>query len=70
MTSPQACIPTYCTPVESWQNDTETGRNVNTDCYTSLDLLKNLEVDAGVDYYLATQACLKWEYLFPCWRAH
>lgn len=52
----------YCTPVESWQNDTETGRNVNTDYYTSLDLLKNLEVDAGVDYYLATKACLQWEY--------
>ena len=54
----------YCTPVESWQNDTETARNVNTDYYTSLDLLKNLEVDAGVDYYLATKACLQWEY-FP-----
>lgn len=54
----------YCTPVESWQNDTETTRNVNTDYYTSLDLLKNLEVDAGVDYYLAAKACLQWEY-FP-----
>lgn len=41
-----------------------TGRNVNTDYYTSLDLRKNLEVDAGVDYYLATKACLQWEY-FP-----
>lgn len=54
----------YCTPIESWQNDTETARNVNTDYYTSLDLLKSLEVDAGVDYYLATKACLQWEY-FP-----
>ena len=52
----------YCTPIESWQNDTETARNVNTDYYTSLDILKNLEVDAGVDYYLATKACLQWEY--------
>ena len=42
----------YCTPVELMQNDTETARNVNTDYYTSLDILKNLEVDAGVDYYL------------------
>jgi hypothetical protein len=58
------CELQYCTPVESWQNDTETTRNVNTDYYTSLDLLKNLEVDAGVDYYLATKACLQWEY-FP-----
>ena len=54
----------YCTPLESWQNDTETVRNVNSDYYTSLDLLKNLEADAGVDYYLATKACLQWEY-FP-----
>ncbi|OKL59123.1 hypothetical protein UA08_05965 [Talaromyces atroroseus] len=49
---------------KSWQGDTERARNVNTDYYTSLDLLKNLEVDAGVDYYLATKACLQWEY-FP-----
>ena len=52
----------FCTPVELLQNDTETARNVNTDYYTSLDILKNLEVDAGVDYYLATKACLQWEY--------
>ncbi|KAI1743059.1 hypothetical protein F4680DRAFT_410910 [Xylaria scruposa] len=54
----------YCTPVESWRNDTVTVPGVNTDYYTSLDILKNLEVDAGVDYYLATKACLQWEY-FP-----
>ena len=54
----------YCTPVESWQTDATTVRNVNTDYYTSLEILKNLEVDAGVDYYLATKACLQWEY-FP-----
>ncbi|KAK0507732.1 hypothetical protein JMJ35_009621 [Cladonia borealis] len=54
----------YCKPVECWQSDTETARNLNTDYYTSLDILKNLEVDAGVDYYLATKACLQWEY-FP-----
>ncbi|KAJ4302953.1 hypothetical protein N0V90_001844 [Kalmusia sp. IMI 367209] len=52
----------YCTPVESWQNETETNRNVNTDYYTSLEILQNLEVDAGADYYLATKACLQWEY--------
>lgn len=54
----------YCTPVESWQSYTETARNVNTDYYNSLDILKHLEVDASVDYYLATKACLQWEY-FP-----
>ena len=54
----------YCTPVESWQNDRGTARNINTDYYTSLDILKDLEVNAGVDYYLATKACLQWEY-FP-----
>ncbi|KAJ2993953.1 hypothetical protein NUW58_g1687 [Xylaria curta] len=53
----------YCTPVESWQNGVETARNINTDYYTSLEMLKNLEVDAGLDYYLATKACLQWEYL-------
>lgn len=52
----------YCTSIESWQTDTEIARNVNTDYYTSLDILKNLEVDAGLDYYLATKACLQWEY--------
>ncbi|KAI9926347.1 hypothetical protein MW887_004111 [Aspergillus wentii] len=54
----------YCKPIDSWQNDTETTRNVNTDYYTSLGLLKEIEVDAGADYYLATKACLQWEY-FP-----
>ena len=52
----------YCTPVELRRNDTEIARNVNTDYYTSLDILKDLEVDAGFDYYLATKACLQWEY--------
>ncbi|KAJ5692825.1 hypothetical protein N7462_002248 [Penicillium macrosclerotiorum] len=54
----------YCKPVESWQKRTETARNINTDYYTSLDLLKQLEGDVGADYYLATKACLQWEY-FP-----
>ena len=54
----------YCRPVGSWQNDVETVRNINADYYTSLDILQNLEVDAGIDYYLAAKACLKWEY-FP-----
>lgn len=54
----------YCRPIESWQNNTEMNRNLNTDYYTSLTLLKYLEDDAGADYYLATKACLNWEY-FP-----
>lgn len=54
----------YCRPVGSWQNDAETVRNINADYYTSLDILKDLEADAGEDYYLAAKACLKWEY-FP-----
>lgn len=58
------CELQYCTSVESWQEDKEAARNVNTDYYTSLDMLKTLEADAGVDYYLATKACLQWEY-FP-----
>lgn len=55
----------YCTPVGLMQKDSHTARNVNTDYYTSLDTLKTLEADAGVDYYLATKACLQWEYLPP-----
>ncbi|PTB43260.1 hypothetical protein M441DRAFT_134148 [Trichoderma asperellum CBS 433.97] len=51
----------YCTSIESWQNDSDTARNVNTDYYTSLKLLKDLEVDASADYYLAAKACLEWE---------
>ncbi|PTB62072.1 subtilisin-like protein [Trichoderma citrinoviride] len=55
----------YCTPVELMQKDPPEARNVNSDYYTSLDMLKSLEVDAGVDYYLATKACLQWEYYPP-----
>lgn len=56
----------YCTPVELMQKDSDTAaRNVNTNYYTSLEMLKTLEVDAGVDYYLATKACLQWEYYPP-----
>ncbi|KAI0873178.1 hypothetical protein GGS24DRAFT_406175 [Hypoxylon argillaceum] len=55
----------YCTPVELMQKDSGATRNVNTDLYTSLEMLKALEVDAGVDYYLATKACLQWEYYPP-----
>ncbi|RFU80619.1 intracellular serine protease [Trichoderma arundinaceum] len=55
----------YCTPVELMQKDPLGARNVNSDYYTSLDMLKSLEVDAGVDYYLATKACLQWEYYPP-----
>ncbi|RAK72160.1 S8/S53 family peptidase [Aspergillus fijiensis CBS 313.89] len=55
----------YCTPVDLMQEDSSTIRNVNTDYYTSLEKLKSLEADASVDYYLATKACLQWEYLPP-----
>ncbi|PHH77791.1 hypothetical protein CDD82_3358 [Ophiocordyceps australis] len=55
----------YCTPVELMQKDPGAARNVNTDYYTSLDMLKSLEFDAGADYYLATKACLQWEYYPP-----
>ncbi|KAI0891909.1 hypothetical protein F4806DRAFT_506252 [Annulohypoxylon nitens] len=59
----------YCTPVELMQKDSHGTRNVNSDYYTSLDMLKTLEVDAGVDYYLATKACLQWEYYPPGQKA-
>jgi hypothetical protein len=54
----------YCKPIESWQDNPDTTRDLNSSFYTSLEILKNLEADAGVDYYLATKACLQWEY-FP-----
>ncbi|KAI1742075.1 subtilisin-like protein [Xylaria scruposa] len=57
------CELQYCTPVERMQKDRNAPRNVNTDFYTCVELLKNLEADAGVDYYLATKACLYFEYL-------
>ena len=53
----------YCKPIESWQENPSAIRDLNACFYTSLDVLKNLEADAGVDYYLATKACLQWEYL-------
>ncbi|KAJ0323102.1 hypothetical protein COL922a_013723, partial [Colletotrichum nupharicola] len=37
-------------------------KNINDDYYTCLDKLEILEDDAGVDYYLATKACLTGEY--------
>ena len=52
----------YCTPIELLRKDTDTARNVNTDFYTALHILRDLEDDVGVDYYLATKACLMWEY--------
>ncbi|PNP47664.1 hypothetical protein TGAMA5MH_01487 [Trichoderma gamsii] len=55
----------YCTPVELMSKDSHGPRNVNSDYYTSLDMLKTLEGDAGIDYYLATKACLQWEYYPP-----
>lgn len=55
----------YCTPVELIQADSHAPRNVNTDYYTSLEVLKDLEFEAGEDYYFATKACLQWEYYPP-----
>jgi hypothetical protein len=56
------CELQYCTPIERLNKDTESPSTVNTDYFTSLDILADLEPDAGNDYYLATKACLKWEY--------
>ncbi|PCG98246.1 Peptidase S8/S53, subtilisin/kexin/sedolisin [Penicillium occitanis (nom. inval.)] len=53
----------YLTSVEHWQKDPGAERNVNTDWYTCDQILKTLEAEAGLDYYLATKACLHWEYL-------
>jgi hypothetical protein len=53
----------YCKSIESWQDNPSATRDLNSCFYTSLEVLKNLEADAGVDYYLATKACLQWEYL-------
>ncbi|KAL7914162.1 hypothetical protein GGI35DRAFT_236740 [Trichoderma velutinum] len=55
----------FCTPVGLMQNESHGARNINTDYYTSLGLLKTLEADATKDYYLATKACLQWEYYPP-----
>lgn len=57
----------FCTPVELMAKETSaagapSARNINDDCYTCLDKLQILEDDAGVDYYLATKACLTGEY--------
>ncbi|KAM5433434.1 hypothetical protein MferCBS31731_007069 [Microsporum ferrugineum] len=52
----------YCTPVELMAKDPHVARNINDDLYTCLDKLQTLEDDAGVDYYLATKACLTGEY--------
>ncbi|KAH8883152.1 subtilisin-like protein [Thozetella sp. PMI_491] len=61
------CELQYCTPVEQLeerlQRKRNGPRNVNTDFYTCIEYLKNLEAEAGVDYYLATKACLYSEYL-------
>ncbi|KAM0667766.1 hypothetical protein ACQRIU_003631 [Beauveria bassiana] len=54
----------YCKPVNAWKNEEMGTGDVNSSYYASIDILKSLELDAGVDYYLATKACLQWEY-FP-----
>jgi hypothetical protein len=48
--------------VELMAKDQHVSRNVNDDFYVCLDKLQTLEDDAGVDYYLATKACLTGEY--------
>ncbi|KAK1142191.1 hypothetical protein N8T08_008117 [Aspergillus melleus] len=52
----------YCTPVELMEKGPHVVRTVNDDLYTCLAKLQTLEDDAGVDYYLATKACLTGEY--------
>jgi hypothetical protein len=57
----------FCIPVELMAKEASTtgipsARSINDDCYTCLDKLQTLEDDAGVDYYLATKACLTGEY--------
>lgn len=54
----------YCRPVDSWTRDELATGDVNATYYACIDMLRNLELDAGEDYYLATKACLQWEY-FP-----
>lgn len=56
------CELQYCTPVELMAKNQHVARSVNDDLYTCLDKLQALEDDAGVDYYLATKACLTGEY--------
>lgn len=53
----------YCKPIEAWQGDSDASQTINSAYYTSLQVLKDLEDDAGMNYYLATKACLQWEYL-------
>ncbi|OAG42072.1 hypothetical protein AYO21_03807 [Fonsecaea monophora] len=60
----------YCTPVELMGKDPKPARNVNDDLYTCLDKLETLEDDAGVDYYLATKACLTGDYYPPRQQAN
>jgi hypothetical protein len=57
------CELQYCTPVERLQKDPNARRDVNTDFYTCLELLKDLEAETTNDYYLATKACLNYQYL-------
>ena len=52
----------FCTPVELMAKDPENAKTVNDNLYICLDKLQTLEDDAGVDYYLATKACLTGEY--------
>lgn len=57
----------FCTPVELMAKETPAAgdrstRTINDDYYTCLDKLQILEDDAGVDYYLATKACLTGDY--------
>ncbi|KAE8155310.1 subtilisin-like protein [Aspergillus avenaceus] len=55
----------YCTPVELMQKDSRAARNISTDYYTGVNILKSLQLDASADYYLATKTCLEGEYYPP-----
>lgn len=52
----------YCIPVELMSKSSNAEKGVNDDMYTCLDKLDDLEDNAGIDYYLATKACLTGDY--------
>jgi hypothetical protein len=52
----------YCTPVELMAKNPQASRSVNNDYYTCIEKLQTLEDDVGMDYYLATKACLTGDY--------
>ena len=60
----------FCTPVELMTKDPENAKTINDKFYICHAKLQTLEDDAGVDYYLATKACLTGEYYPVGQHAH